>query len=283
MEWSDLRVFLAIAREGTLGGAARRTGQTQPTMGRRLKALEEAMGTTLFHRTSEGFVLTEQGAAVLPHAERMEEEALSLQREVSGKTRDLSGLIRVSSSDWFGLHVLSPVLASFSLAFPRIIVELVTDSRLLSLARREADVVFRIRPFSEADVISRRLLRIDYGLYARADDEVGDLGDGSRHRLVTMDEAFGGMPDVEWAREVLPNAQIVARSNNRDVQASLCAHGAGIAILPRPLGDARADLKRLPFDRTPPSRDTYLGYHKDLRRSPRLRALLDHVVKRLSR
>src|SRR5437879_11593820 len=79
MEWSDLRVFLAIAREGTLGGAARKLHQSQPTMGRRLRALERALEQTLFQRTDEGFVLTDEGSAVLSHVERIEEEALAFQ------------------------------------------------------------------------------------------------------------------------------------------------------------------------------------------------------------
>src|SRR5262249_32461694 len=83
MEWSDLKVFLAIAREGTLGGAARNLGQTQPTMGRRLRALESAVGHTLFQRTADGFVLTDEGNAVLGHVERMEEEAIALQRQLA--------------------------------------------------------------------------------------------------------------------------------------------------------------------------------------------------------
>src|ERR1700691_5132930 len=84
MEWSDLRVFLAVAREGTLGAAARRLGQSQPTMGRRLRALEQAVGYTLFQRTGDGFILTDEGSAVLSHAERMEEDALALQRQLAG-------------------------------------------------------------------------------------------------------------------------------------------------------------------------------------------------------
>jgi DNA-binding transcriptional LysR family regulator len=80
VEWSDLRIFLAIAREGTLSAAARRLGHTQPTIGRRLRALETALGHTLFQRSVDGFVLTDEGAAVLGHAERMEEEALAFQR-----------------------------------------------------------------------------------------------------------------------------------------------------------------------------------------------------------
>lgn len=90
MEWNDVEVFLAIARRGTLGAAARALGQTQPTMGRRLKTLEEALAQTLFQRTADGFVLTDEGQAALGYAERMEEEALSLQRIVTARRRSLA-------------------------------------------------------------------------------------------------------------------------------------------------------------------------------------------------
>src|SRR3954467_2413657 len=95
MEWSDLRIFLAVARGGTLGAAARELGQTQPTMGRRIRALEAVLGQTLFQRTSEGFVLTDEGSAVLAHAERMEVEALGIARAASGQAGALEGTLRV--------------------------------------------------------------------------------------------------------------------------------------------------------------------------------------------
>src|SRR6185312_16816106 len=101
MEWSDLRVFLAIAREGTLGAAARRLGQSQPTMGRRLRALEQAVGQALFQRSDSGFLLTAEGEAVLGHAERIEEEMLAFERRLAGSDRQLEGMLRISSSDWF--------------------------------------------------------------------------------------------------------------------------------------------------------------------------------------
>src|SRR5512142_1053137 len=107
MEWSDLRIFLAVARNGTLGAAARELGQTQPTMGRRIRALEASLGLALFQRTSEGFVLTDEGRAVLAHAEQMEAHALGIAREASGQGGALDGMLRVSSSDWFGAHVLT--------------------------------------------------------------------------------------------------------------------------------------------------------------------------------
>jgi DNA-binding transcriptional LysR family regulator len=145
IDWDEIKVFLAVARAGTLGGAARAIGQSQPTVGRRLKAFEARLGLALFQRSSEGFLLTDEGTLVLAHAEHMEEAAFAFERRLAGQEDHLAGLIRTSSSDWFGVHVLSPVLTEFQLANPRVCVELLTDSRMFNLARREADLVFRIR------------------------------------------------------------------------------------------------------------------------------------------
>jgi DNA-binding transcriptional LysR family regulator len=281
MDWSDLGVFLAIAREGTLGGAARAIGQTQPTMGRRLRALEEAVGHTLFQRTNDGFILTDEGQAVLAHAERMEDEAIALERELAGSQAALRGLLRVSCSDWFGVWMLSPILAEFAFLHPKVVVELLTDARLYSLPRREADLVFRIKAFEDPEVVSRRLMHIPYGVYVRAGSRHPTSGDGAGEHVVLMDTAFGGMPDVAWIATKLPNATVISRSNNREVQARLCAAGVGVAVLPRPLGDSTAGLELVDLGESPPGRDTWVGYHRDMRRMPRLRTLLDLVVERL--
>ena len=283
MEWSDLRVFLAVARERTLGGAARRLGQSQPTMGRRLRELEQSLGQKLFQRNNDGFVLTDEGASVLAHAERVEEEVSALQRTLAGQDQKLDGLLRVASSDWFGAHLLAPVLAEFAKLQPGVAVELLTDARLYSLPRREADIAFRILPFDEPEVVSRLLMHIAYGVYARSDgSHQPKPRDGAGTPLITMDIAFSGMPDAVWLREMLPNAHVVSRSNNRDVQARMCAHGVGVAVLPRPLGDSMSDLRLIDLGEPPPGRDTYVGYHRDLKRLARLRALLDLVIERLA-
>ncbi|TWB58547.1 LysR family transcriptional regulator [Nitrospirillum viridazoti] len=282
LEWSDLPIFLAIAREGTLGAAARKLGQTQPTMGRRLRALEEAVGAALFQRTSDGFVLTDEGQAMLGPALRMEEEALALQRQLAGSVGGLEGMLRVSCSDWFGVTMLSPVLAEFAGMHPAVVVEVLTDPRLYSLPRREADLVMRIRPFDEPEVIARRLVTISYGLYAKPGLWTPVAGDGAGCRLVLMDTAFGGMPDVGWVTRLLPKAAVVSRSNSREVQARLCALGAGLAVLPRPLGDSSPGIALVDLGEAPPSRDTWIGYHRDLRRLPRLRALVDLILQRLA-
>ncbi len=282
MEWNDLRIFLAVAREGTLGAAARKLTQTQPTMGRRLRALELAVGHKLFQRTKGGFVLTDEGSTVLEHAERVEEEALSIQRRLSGHMQLLEGVLRITSSDWFGTHVLTPVLAEFSILHPKVTIELLTDSRFLSLSRREADVAFRIRPFNEPDVVSRKLLHMRYGVYVRQGLRHPVAGDGAGCSLLTLDAAFAGVPDDSWLQEQLPKARTLFRTNSRDVQAKMCAQGMGIAVLPIPLGDCTAGIERVDLSAEPPGRDTWIGYHRDLRQLARLRALLDLTIKRLT-
>jgi DNA-binding transcriptional LysR family regulator len=280
-EWSDLRIFLAIAREGTLGAAARKLGVSQPTMGRRLRALEADVGETLFQRTGEGLVLTEEGTEILFHAERVEDETQALLRRLTAHDGQLGGMLRISSSDWFGATVLTPVLAEFGRLHPRVELELLTDARMYSLSRREADIAFRILPFREPDVVSRRLLTIEYGVYLQNGVAEPRPLDGTGARLVTMNTAFEDMTDAVWLRRLLPNATVAARSNNRDVQARLCSQGAGLAVLPRILGDRLAGVRRLDLGEPPPSRDTFIGFHRDLRRLARLRSFVELVTARL--
>lgn len=281
LEWSDLPIFLAIAREGTLGAAARRLKQTQPTMGRRLRVLEQAVGAALFQRTSDGFILTDEGQAMFAHALHMEEEAHAMQRQLAGSVAGLEGMLRLSCSDWFGTTLLSPVLAEFTQLHPNVTVELLTDPRLYSLSRREADLVMRIQPFDEPEVIARKLVTLPYGLYARPGHTPVERGDGTGCGLILMDTAFGGMPDVAWVTQALPKAKVVCRGNSREVQARLCALGAGLAVLPKALGEATAGISLVDLGESPPSRDTWIGYHRDLKRLPRLRALLDLIIARI--
>lgn len=278
MNWDDVKVFLAIARKGTLGAAGRLVGQSQPTMGRRLRALEASLGQVLFQRTPEGLVLTDEGLAVLAHAEHMEADALAFARKLDATGSQLQGMLRVSSSDWFGLHILTPICAELTRRHPLVTVELLTDSRLVSLARREADLATRIVPFDEPDVIQRRLMHIPYALFSAIEGE--EPGD-KPVRLVTMDARFSEMPDALWLRTTFPGGRIVFRSNNRHVQAAACAAGVGFAVLPAPLGDSHPGLKRVKQHPSPPGRDVWMGYHRDLRQLPRLRALLELLVERV--
>lgn len=282
MDWSDVKIFLAVARAGSLGGAARLTGQSQPTMGRRLRVLEREVGQALFQRGKDGFVLTDEGASVLAHSERMEEEALAFERRLAGQAQQLEGQLRVSSSDWFGVHILTPVFAEFVQQHPLVNIELITDARLFSLARREADLVFRIQPFDEADVVQRKAVHVAYRVYRAKGTAHPVRSDGQGVPLITLDSAFQDFPDAAWLRKKLPKARVAFGSNSREAQARMCAAGVGLAVLPAPLGDACAALEAVDLGGLPPGRDVWVGFHRDLRRLGRLRALVDATVERLS-
>ncbi|MET3918430.1 DNA-binding transcriptional LysR family regulator [Variovorax sp. OAS795] len=281
MDWQDLRIFLAVARAGTLSGAAARLGMSQPTMGRRIRALEDSTGQKLLHRGPEGFQLTDEGASVLLHAERMEEEALAIERQLAGHGADLQGLLRVSCSDWFGLHVLSPVITEFVGRHPGVRIDLITDVRFLDLDRREADLVFRIRPSESPGVVQRHLMHMSYALYGPAGVQGPATGNGADIKLITLNTAFEDLPDVHWLRSTFPSGIFTLGSNNRDVQARLCGLGAGFAVLPTLLGDHFPGIERHDLEPPPPGRDVWFVYHQDLRGLARLRAFLDLVIEKL--
>jgi len=277
MEWSDVRIFLAVARAGTLGGAARALRLSHPTVGRRLRALEEATGQTLFQRTADGFVLTEEGSAIVALAEQMEEGALAMERRLAGQEQNLRGCLRISSADWFGAYVLPSIIAEYTNAYPGVDVEILTGTRLFSLAQRESDIAFRIVPFNTSDIVQRRLTRLTYGVYIAASAPDPVFGDGTGFRLITHDTSTGQFPDIAWLMESFPNATPVMRSNNRNVQARMCRQGVGIAVLPHTVGKQVPGLRLLDLPAEPPRRDIWMGYHRDLKHLQRLRAFIGVV------
>ena len=281
MDWNDIRIFLAIARSGTLGAAARSLGLSHPTIGRRLGALETATGRRLFQRTAEGFVLTEDGASIVSLAEQIEEATLGMERRLAGADGALEGTLRIASSDWFGAWMLPPVIAEFSKRHPGVTVELRTEARLSSLAHREADLAFRVVPFDESDVVQRRLLSLSFGVYEAADHPIAPEDHGAQMPTIEdiQTEAF---PDVGWLKQRSLDAKVAVRSNNRTVQARLCAHGIGRAVLPRPIGQLLPGLREIDLGEEPPQRTVWMGYHRDLKALGRLRAFVDIAVARLA-
>ncbi|WP_145151471.1 LysR family transcriptional regulator [Pseudomonas oryzihabitans] len=275
MEWSDVRIFLAVARGGSYGSAARALGISHPTVGRRIKTLEDEAGQALLRRTREGLILTNSGDAVFALAESMEASALAMERRLAGNHQRLEGILRISSADWFAGYVLAPVLADLTRRHPAVVPEVIASYRLLDLSRRDADVAFRLVPFSEPDIVQRRFLRMPYGLYGSAETALAVQEDTAAVGLILMNSAQSHFPDVAWLLERLPNSPRAFTSTSRTVQAQMCRRGLGVAVLPRPLGDATAGLQLIERFGSPPSRDIWVGYHQDLRHMDRLRALLD--------
>ena len=275
MEWSDVRIFLAVVRGRSFGEAARTLGVSHPTVGRRIKALEDEAEQALFRRTSDGLVLTDAGDAVLTLAQSMENSALAMERRLAGNHDRLEGILRISSAEWFAGYVLAPVLAELTRRHPAVVPEVIASYRLLNLSRREADVAFRIVPFTEPDIVQRRLMRVSYSLYGTAETADAMQDDPASVGLILMNTAQSHFPDVAWLIDRFPTSRRAFTSTSRAVQAQMCQRGMGIAVLPTPIGDAVPGLQRIETADQPPGRDIWVGYHQDLRHMDRLRAMLD--------
>jgi DNA-binding transcriptional LysR family regulator len=179
--------------------------------------------------------------------------------------------------------MLTPIFAEFAQRHPKVTIELITDSRLFSLSRREAELVFRIRRFDEAGIVQRKAMYVAYRVYKARGLKLARRADGDGVPLITLDTAFLDFPDAVWLRGKLPLARVAFGSNSREAQARMCAAGAGLAVLPAPLGDATPGLQVVDLGESPPGRDVWVGFHEDLRRLGRLRALVDATIDRLAR
>ena len=280
-DWDDLRTFLAISRHGNLSAAARALRVTQTTMGRRLQALHERSGSKLLERTPAGFVLTSAGEKILPSVERMEADALAIERAITGEDVRLEGEVRITSVELIAGHIIMPSLASFSRRYPGISVEVDVDTRSLSLSRREADVAIRMGPFEQHEAVVRRVGELSFGLYASQGylDAFGtpDWASGEPgHRLIALQQTLLHAPEAKWFAAAAHAAFFAVRTNSRQGQLRGALTGAGIACLPRLLGDGSA-LVRLAPPTEEPRRQIWIGVHQDTRHTPRIRAVLDHL------
>ena len=175
--WDDLRFFLAVARAGTLSGAARSLGVTHSTVFRRLGTFEERLGVRLFERLPDGYALTGAGEAMQETAIRIDEEIIALSRQVTGQDQRLSGLIRITAIDMLATGLLPRHLAAFHAAQPGIELEVIVSDTPLDLTRREADVALRIGNTPQETLVGRRVGRLAFGAYASAERAAQGIDD----------------------------------------------------------------------------------------------------------
>lgn len=290
-DWNELRLVLAVQRAGSLTAAAVALGVDHSTAFRRLKALEERLGVRLFERLPGGvYQATEAGARMAAGAERMEDEALALDRDIAGHDRRLSGRLRITSSETLAYSRLTTHLAAFRQAQPGIVVELMVDNRVLSLSRREADIALRpVRP-KEGDLWGRRLSGIAWALYAAPsylDANGGPLsrpGDVARHAVVGWEEATSGIGAADWLSRAASSSAFVYRTNSLVNQLVAARAGIGLALLPCYLGDGEAGVTRaLPDPVAELEGELWIVTHADLKGTARVRAFFDLVGEGLAR
>lgn len=287
-DWDDVRFFLAVARGGSLSNAAKELGVAQPTVGRRLRALEARLGAKLLVAKSDGQELSATGRRMLAHAERAEQEMLGVERVAAGRDAGFRGQVTLTASEWMLESVVGPLLAPFVQRYPEIELGLLAESRHLSLLRREADLALRPSHFEHAEVVEREVAVLGFGLYAShaylAEHGMPDFSrQAEGQRLIAMSEALTKVVDVAWLPAFTGRAQVVARANGRGPMLTMAAAGVGMACLPRFLGDAMPSLRKLETPLPEPQRKLFLGMHKSARGVPRVKASFSFLVESFRR
>lgn len=283
MNWDDLRYVLALARAGSLAKASKTLGVDHTTVGRRIEAAESALGVRLFTRTTKGYVATAEAERLLTTIRDVEDAVLRLERGAHAQQGSLDGTVRVTSPETFGVRYLASRLATFGRAHPGLTIELLTGGTVLDLARREADIALRFFRSKHESLAVRRVAEVAHGLYAsssylahRAPTKPSELRE---HPILTTVSAPGAV-EAAWVERLTGGAKPAFVSDLTMSLVEAARAGAGIAVLPRYVGDAEPTLRHVPMP-DPPSETLWLTVHRDLRKTPRVRVVLDFLTETL--
>ena len=285
MNWDDLRFVLALAKAGSLLRAAKELGVDHTTVGRRIESIEKALGVRLFTRTTTGYVPTLDAEGLLPDIKHVEEAVLAVARGAHAQHDSIRGTVRVTSAETFGIAYLAPRLASFGREHPGLTVELVTGGTVLDLARRDADVAVRFFRSRHENLVVRRAGEMAHGLYAsrnylarRPLKKSGELRD---HAILTSTPG-PNVVEAAWVERITRGARPTFVTNMTLALVEAARAGAGIAVLPRFLGDADQSLLRIPMP-DEPTEPIWITVHKDLKQTRRVRLVLDFLSQCLKR
>lgn len=280
-DWNEFKIVLAVARAGSLAGAAKDLGHDHSTIFRWLNALEKRKAVQLFDRTSGQYVPTDAGAQMVLAAERMEAEALALDRSITGQDKRLSGKLKVTSSETLAYRILNEVLAGFRHEHDGIEIELLVDNRQLDLLRREADIAIRATRPHEGELFGRKIASTPwtfYGssIYLSEHGSPTDHASLSGHAIIGWDSGAVAAASEWLTKNISPHA-FSYRTSSLINQLMAVKAGLGLALLPCYLGDQESDIERIlePLDEL--TRELWLITHKDLRNTARVRAFFDHV------
>lgn len=282
LDWNDLRYVLAVGRHRGLARAAETLAVNHSTVFRRLNAIEAQLGVKLFERLQGEYQPTDAGARVLAAAERVEAEALSLDRELAGGDAKLAGELRVTSSETLAFSALTLEIARFRDLHPGIRVELVVDNRQVDLSRREADVALRATRPRRGDLYGRKLADIEWAVYGApgyvaeggAPARVADL---AAHDVIGWGAGTTGIGTATWLAGVVPERAIGYRSSSLINQLVAARSGIGLAVLPRYLAEPDPGLIRVLPPIAELDRELWLITHSALKGTARVRAFMDIV------
>ncbi|EPR21677.1 LysR family transcriptional regulator [Agrobacterium radiobacter] len=281
MNWDDVRLFLSVARSGQFLSAARKLGVNHATLSRRISALEAAIGTQLFLRSTNGCELTEGGQRLLAGAERMETEMLNAQANLGRVDTAVAGTVRIGAPDGLGVSFLAPRLGRLTARYPDLKIQLVPVPRSFSLSQREADIAITIERPEQGRLMFSKLTDYSLGLYASADylTEYGtpaDIEALKRHRRIGYVEDLIFSPSLNFTGEIMRDWDAAFEISSATGQTEAVRSGAGIGILHNYIAGQYPELLRI-MPHLTISRSYWTAYHESARQLVRVRTVVDFL------
>ncbi len=275
MNWDDMRLFLAVARTGSISGGAKQLGVQHSTVSRRLRSLEEKLGARLLERKKTGYELTVAGENIKQSALRIEREMLGVDETLLGKDTNLVGPLRVTAINNMASSVLMPMFARFSDEHPQVDLHIIVSNMDASLAQREADVAIRLTNAPTDTLIGKRLLTVASTIY------------GSRNYLKIIKQEKSNPKWIgvnccvfhkTWTKQYCDHQQHNFYSDDTLLTLSAIKEGLGVSYLPCFLGDADPQLERYCGPDEQHDLGLWILLHPDLKRTARVLAFRDHMI-----
>ncbi len=286
--WELYRSFLAVLSEGSLSGAARLLSLSQPTIGRHVEALEQALGgLVLFTRSQQGLTPTDSALELEPHVRAMASASEAVVRAASGEAGEARGVVRITASEMIGGEVLPSMLAAFREAHPAVVIELVLANHTEDLLRREADIAVRMVRPTQNSLLAQWVGASKLGLYAhnayvarhglpKTREEV------LTHPLIGFDRRPSVSPDRIQSSEPISREMFAFRSDSDLASFAALRAGFGLGVCQHALARHYPDLIHVPVDVLNFELGVWVVMHEDLKGVRRMRLMFDHLVEGLS-
>lgn len=286
-DWNQVRGFLATVEEGSLSAAARALGQTQPTVGRQVAALEEALGVVLFERIGRGLILTPSGLELVEHVRAMGEAAARVSLAASGQSQAVEGLVRITASDMLSAFVLPPILARLHADHPKIEIDVVAADDILDLQHREADIAVRhVRP-EQPELIAKLAHTETARFYAATAylDRMGrpkSVADLKHHDIISPGDPKRMIDYMANIGVPLDPKALWIRSESGVVTWQLAQQGLGIIPMSDRIAQATPGVEPVLAKETHIEFPVWLTTHRELHTSRRIRIVFDLLAEALS-
>ncbi|MCA0872857.1 LysR family transcriptional regulator [Seohaeicola saemankumensis] len=284
MDWDKLRIFHAVADAGSLTHAGEKLNLSQSAVSRQIRALEDALNTTLFHRHARGLILTEQGELLFDATAAMSKRLEAASARIRDSEEEVFGELKVTTTLGFGTLWLAPRLPKLYETYPNLKIDLMLEEKVLDLPMREADVAIRMKEPSQADLIRKRLMTVQMQLYASRDyldrngtpSEISDIAD---HRLICQNPSSAqvGAGALLVQNLMTHNPQSLLNINNYFGVLQGVIYNLGIGVLPDYVTEDFPDLVRVLPEIESADVPVFLAYPEELRHSQRIAAFRDFV------